>query len=49
LDNGEDKLEYEALQNDKNMILKYQTDTSAAVNKFIDVIHDDLLDYCQEY
>jgi hypothetical protein len=29
--------------------LKYQTDTSAAVNKFIDVIHDDLLDYCQEY
>ena len=49
LDNEEDKLEYEALQNDRNMILKYQTDTSAAVNKFIDVIHDDLLDYCQEY
>jgi hypothetical protein len=45
----EDKAEYEQLQNDKNMILKYQTDTSAAVNKFIDVIHDDLLDYCQEY
>ena len=49
LDNKEDKLEYEAIQNDRNMILKYQTDTSAAVNKFIDVIHDDLLDYCQEY
>ena len=49
LDNEEDKLEYEAIQNDRNMILKYQTDTSAAVNKFIDVIHDDLLDYCQEY
>ena len=49
LDNEEDKAEYEALQNDRNMILKYQTDTSAAVNKFIDVIHDDLLDYCQEY
>ena len=49
LDNEEDKLEYEALQNDRNMILKYQTDTSAAVNKFIDVIHADLLDYCQEY
>ena len=49
LDNEEDKLEYEAIQNDRNMILKYQTDTSEAVNKFIDVIHDDLLDYCQEY
>lgn len=49
LENEEDKAEYEALQNDRNMILKYQTDTSAAVNKFIDVIHDDLLDYCQEY
>ncbi len=49
LDNEEDKLEYEAIQNDRNMILKYQTDTSVAVNKFIDVIHDDLLDYCQEY
>ena len=49
LDNEWDKTEYEALQNDRNMILKYQTDTSAAVNKFIDVIHDDLLDYCQEY
>ena len=49
LDNEWDKAEYEALQNDRNMILKYQTDTSAAVNKFIDVIHDDLLDYCQEY
>ena len=49
LDNEEDKLEYETLQNDRNMILKYQTDTSAAVNKFINIIHDDLLDYCQEY
>lgn len=49
LDNEEDKIEYESLQNDRNMILKYQTDTSAAVNKFIDIIHDDLLDYCQEY
>ena len=49
LDNEEDKAEYVALQNDRNMILKYQTDTSAAVNKFIDIIHDDLLDYCQEY
>jgi len=49
LENEEDKIEYEVLQNDRNMILKYQTDTSAAVNKFIDVIHDDLLDYCQEY
>ena len=49
LDKEEDKAEYEVLQNDRNMILKYQTDTSAAVNKFIDVIHDDLLDYCKEY
>ena len=49
LDNEEDKAEYESLQNDRNMILKYQTDTSAAVNKFIDVIHADLLDYCEEY
>ena len=49
LDNEWDKAEYESLQNDKNMILKYQTDTSAAVNKFIDVIHNDLLNYCQEY
>ena len=44
----EDKAEYEQLQNDKNMILKYQTDTSAAVNKFIDVIYDDLLKSCAE-
>ena len=45
----EDKAEYEALQNDKNMILKYQTDTSASVNKFIDIIHDDLLKSCEQY
>ncbi len=45
----EDKAEYEQLQNDKNMILKYQTDTSAAVNKFIDVIYDDLLKSCEQY
>ena len=31
------------------MILKYQTDTSAAVNKFIDVIYDDLLKSCEQY
>ena len=49
LTNEEDKAEYEALQNDRNMILKYQTDTSAAVNKFIDVIHDDLLKSCEQY
>ena len=49
LEKEEDKAEYQSLQNDRNMILKYQTDTSAAVNKFINVIHDDLLDYCQEY
>ena len=45
----EDKAEYEALKNDKNMILKYQTDTSASVNKFIDIIHDDLLKSCEQY
>ena len=45
----EEKAEYEQLQNDKNMILKYQTDTSAAVNKFIDVIYDDLLKSCEQY
>ena len=45
----EDKAEYEQLQNDKNMILKYQTDTSAAVNKFIDIIYDDLLKSCEQY
>ena len=45
----EDKAEYEALQNDRNMILKYQTDTSTAVNKFIDIIHDDLLKSCEQY
>jgi len=45
----EDKAEYEQLQNDKNMILKYQTDTSTAVNKFIDVIYDDLLKSCEQY
>ena len=45
----EDKAEYEQLQNDRNMILKYQTDTSAAVNKFIDVIYDDLLKSCEQY
>ena len=49
LTNEEDKAEYEALQKDKNMILKYQTDTSVAVNKFIDVIHDDLLKSCEQY
>ena len=47
--NEEDKAEYEALQNDRNMILKYQTDTSTAVNKFIDIIHDDLLKSCEQY
>jgi hypothetical protein len=31
------------------MILKYQTDTSTAVNKFIDVIYDDLLKSCEQY
>ena len=31
------------------MILKYQTDTSTAVNKFIDIIHDDLLKSCEQY
>jgi hypothetical protein len=45
----EDKAEYEQLQNDRNMILKYQTDTSAAVNEFIDVIYDDLLKSCEQY
>ena len=45
----EDKTEYEELQKDKNMILKYQTDTSASVNKFIDIIHDDLLESCEQY
>ena len=45
----EDKAEYEALKNDKNMILKYQTDTSASVNKFIDIIHYDLLKSCEQY
>ena len=45
----EDKAEYEQLQNDRNMILKYQTDTSTAVNKFIDVIYDDLLKSCEQY
>ena len=49
LTNEEDKAEYEALQNDRNMILKYQTDTSTAVNKFIDIIHDDLLKSCEQY
>ena len=49
LTNEEDKAEYEALQNDRNMILKYQTDTSATVNKFIDVIYDDLLKSCEQY
>ena len=49
LTNEEDKAEYEQLQNDRNMILKYQTDTSAAVNKFIDVIYDDLLKSCEQY
>ena len=49
LTNEEDKAEYEALQNDRNMILKYQTDTSTAVNKFIDVIYDDLLKSCEQY
>lgn len=49
LTNKEDKAEYEALQNDRNMILKYQTDTSVAVNKFIDIIHDDLLKSCEQY
>ena len=49
LTNKEDKAEYEALQNDRNMILKYQTDTSTAVNKFIDIIHDDLLKSCEQY
>ena len=49
LTNEEDKAEYEALQNDRNMILKYQTDTSVAVNKFIDIIHDDLLKSSDRY
>ena len=49
LTNEEDKAEYEQLQNDRNMILKYQTDTSTAVNKFIDIIHDDLLKSCEQY
>ena len=49
LSNEEDKAEYEQLQNDRNMILKYQTDTSTAVNKFIDVIYDDLLKSCEQY
>ena len=49
LTNEEDKAEYEALQNDRNMILKYQTDTSATVNKFIDVIYDDLLKSWEQY
>ena len=49
LTNEQDKAEYEALQNDRNMILKYQTDTSTAVNKFIDIIHDDLLKSCEQY
>lgn len=49
LTNEEDKAEYEALQNDRNMILKYQTDTSTAVNKFIYIIHDDLLKSCEQY
>ncbi len=44
-----DKAEYEQLQKDKNLILEYQTKTSPAVNKFIDTIHQDLLDACKQY
>ncbi len=44
-----DKAEYEHLQNNQNLILEYQTKTSLAVNKFIDTIHQDLLDACKQY
>ena len=49
LTNESDKQEYEKLQNNKNMILEYQTQTSISVNKFIDTIHDDLLKSCEQY
>ncbi|PZM87595.1 MAG: hypothetical protein DLD55_00455 [candidate division SR1 bacterium] len=44
-----DKAEYDRLQKDKNLILEYQTKTSSAVNKFIDTIHQDLLEACKHY
>lgn len=44
-----DKAEYDRLQKDKNLILEYQSKTSSAVNKFIDTIHQDLLDACKHY
>lgn len=49
LSKAADKEEYEQLQKDRNLILEYQTKTSSAVNKFIDTIHQDLLDACKEY
>jgi len=49
LKNEADKKEYEQLQNDKNLILEYQTKTSHAINKFIDTIYKDLLDSCKMY
>lgn len=44
-----DKAEYKHLQNNKNLILEYQSKTSSAVNKFIDTIEQDLLDACKAY
>ena len=49
LTNELDQKEYEQLQNDRTMILDYQTKTSAALNKFIDIINKDLLDSCKQY
>lgn len=49
LSKAADKEEYEQLQKDRNLILEYQTKTSSAVNKFIDTIHQDLLDACKKY
>ena len=49
LENEADKKEYKQLQTDKTLILEYQTKTSHAINKFIDTIHQDLLDSCKMY
>lgn len=49
LTNELDQKEYEQLQNDRTMILDYQTKTSAVLNKFIDIINKDLLDSCKQY
>ncbi len=49
LSKASDKEEYGQVQKDRNLILEYQTKTSSAVNKFIDTIHQDLLDACKKY